>query len=112
MSLEHKSVPGKVIKTFATLLKAEPYLFAEQDITSLWQLIPNLPDNVNAIAQELISWCQQRPEIFETLEDELGSRGVAESIPVAKPEDYKTLLKNKMRESFPETEQKQSDSKK
>jgi hypothetical protein len=67
---------------------------------------------VNAIAQELINWCQQRPEILVTLEDELGSRGVAESIPAAKPEDYKTLLKNKIRESFPETEQKPSDSNK
>lgn len=112
MSLKPEIVPEKVIQAFATLLKAQPYLFAEQDITELWQLIPNLPDDVSGITQALINWCQLRPEIFDALEDELGNRGVVENIPAAKPEDYKTLLKNKVRESFPETTQKQSDSKK
>jgi hypothetical protein len=43
MSLDNEIAPEKVIQIFATLLKAEPFLFVEQDITSLRQLIPNLP---------------------------------------------------------------------
>lgn len=96
--------PETFLAVFADLI--DPFLLEADDASTLWELIPNLPDDANAIASSLKAWCQQRPEIFEALKDDLGSRGPNEEVPAAKSEDYKTLLKNKLRESFPETTQK------
>ncbi len=104
MSLTPETAPPEtLLAVFADLI--DPFLLEPDDVSALWELIPNLPDNVDAIASALITWCQQRPEIFEALEDDLSSRGPNESTPAPKPEDYKTLIKNKMRENFPESTQ-------
>jgi hypothetical protein len=108
MSVNPKTLPENIVQTFAKIVKAEPFLFREEDVINLWRLISDFPDDVSVIASSVISWCQERPEILEVLEDELSDRGVAENTPAAKPENYKTLLKNKLRDSFPETIQKQS----
>jgi len=104
MSLTPETAPPETLLAVFTDL-IDPFLLESEDVSALWELIPNLPDDVNAIASALIAWCQQRPELFEALRDDLSSRGPNESTPSPKPEDYKTLLKNKMRENFPETPQ-------
>jgi hypothetical protein len=95
MPLIPETAPEKVIEAFASLLKAEPYLFAEH-ITDLCELIANFPDDVSAIASSLKTWCEQRSEIFEALEDNLSHRGQSGSIPRS-PKEYKGLLQNSIR---------------
>jgi hypothetical protein len=102
----HTVPPEVLVETFADLL-SDRFVFTPDYSPALDELIYNLPDDdLNAIAHQIATWCQARPEIWEALEDELGKRGPAEFVPAAKPEDYKTLLKNKLRESFPEPTQK------
>ncbi|MGB7445028.1 MAG: hypothetical protein WA919_28495 [Coleofasciculaceae cyanobacterium] len=95
--------PEKLIKAFLELLPPERFVFSPQDAPALYELIDNLPDNDQAIAQKLITWSQQQPKVFNALKSAFSQRGTAESNPKPQPEDYKTLLKNKLRESFPET---------
>ena len=104
-----ETAPPKIlVETFADLL-SDRFVFTPDYGPALDELIYNLPnDDVNAIASSLKTWCQARPEISKALEDELGKRGLAMSLPPSRLEDYKTLLKNKLRESFPETTQQQS----
>jgi hypothetical protein len=128
--------PEILVETFADLL-SDRFVFTPDYGSALDELIYNLPnDNVNAIASSIKTWCQARPDIsdalenklrkrgaiassiktwfkarphiWEALEGELGQRGSAESVPSPRPEDYKTLLKNKLRDSFPKPVQKQS----
>ncbi len=92
-----ETAPPKIlVETFADLL-SNRLIFTPDYGPALDELIDNLPnDNVNAIASSIKTWCQARPEIWEILEDELGKRGSAESVPPPRHEDYKTLLKNRL----------------
>jgi hypothetical protein len=108
MPLIPETAPEKVIEAFASLLKAEPYLFAEH-ITDLSELIANCPDDVSVIASSLKTWCKQRSEIIEVLEDDLNHRGQSGSIP-ASGKQYKNLLQNSIRQSFPSASSQQSGS--
>ncbi|NEP01393.1 MAG: hypothetical protein F6K58_22600 [Symploca sp. SIO2E9] len=99
--------PEKLIEAFSKLLPPERFVFSQQDAPALYELIDNLPDNDQAIARQLITWSQQQPKVFNALKSALNQRGPNESIPKPKPEDYKTLLKNKLRESFRETTKEQ-----
>lgn len=102
----HTAPPEVFVETFADLL-SNRLVFTPDYSSALDELIYNLPDDdVDAIAQQIATWCQARPEIWEALENELGKRGPAKFIPDAKPEDYKTLLKNRLRESFSKPTQK------
>jgi hypothetical protein len=104
--------PEILVETFANLL-SNRFVFTPDYGPALDELIYNLPsDDVNAIASSIKTWCQARLEILQALEDELGKTELAEIVPPPRPEDYKTLLKNRLRESFPETTQKQSGSSK
>jgi hypothetical protein len=107
MPLIPETAPEKVIEAFASLLKAEPYLFAEH-ITDLSELIANFPDDVSAIALSLKTWCEQRSEIFEALEDNFSHRGQSGFIPRSSKK-YKELLQNAIRQSFPTSSSQQSD---
>ena len=110
MSLTPETAPPSIlIQAFANLIN--PFLLDCDDVSALWQMISILPDDAAAISQQLIRWCQER-EILEALEGELSNRGPSPFIPAPKPEDYKTLLKNKLRENFPEPPQNPSGSKK
>ena len=108
MPLVPETAPEKVIEAFARLLKAEPYYF-EKYVTDLSELIANFPDDVSAIASSLKTWCKQRSEIFEALEDNLSHRGQSGSIPRS-PKEYKELLQNSIRQSFPSPSSQQSGS--
>lgn len=128
--------PEILVETFADLL-SDRFVFTPDYGSALDELIYNLPnDNVNAIASSIKTWCQARPDISgalenelrkrgaiasssktwcqarpdisDALEDELSKRGSAESVPPPLPEDYKTLLKSKLRESFSKPAQKLS----
>jgi hypothetical protein len=104
--------PEILVETFADLL-SNRFVFTPDYGPALDELIYNLPsDDINAIASSIKTWCQARLEIWEALEDELSKTGPAEIVPPPRPEDYKTLLKNRLRESFPEATQKQSGSSK
>lgn len=107
MSLTPETAPPETpIKVFAELLPPQRFGFSPQDAPALYELIDNLPNEDEAIAEQIKTWSQQRRKLFNSLTNALSRRGPAESVPAAKPEDYKTLLKNKLRESFPEPTQK------
>jgi hypothetical protein len=103
-----ETIPPEIfVETFADLL-SDRFVFTPEYGPALDELIYNLPnDDVNAIALAIKTWCQARPEIWEALEEELGKRRSAESVPPPHPEDYKILLKNKLQECFPKPIQKQ-----
>lgn len=96
----HPAPPEVFVETFADLL-SNHFVFTPDYSSALDELIYNLPDDdVDAIAQQIATWCQARPEIWEALEYELSKRGQAKLICATQPKDYKTLLKNRLRESF------------
>jgi hypothetical protein len=97
--------PETLIQAFVELLPPERFVFSPQDSPALYELIDNLPDEPQAIAEEIKKWCQERRKVYNSLKSALSKRGVLDYIPAAKPEDDKTLLKNKLRESFPEPPQ-------
>jgi hypothetical protein len=111
MPLTLETAPPEIlVETFADLL-SDRFLFTPDYGPALDELIYNLPnDNVNAIASSIKTWCQARPEVWEALENQLGKRRLTECVPPPRPEDYKSLLKNRLRESFPVSAQKPSDS--
>jgi hypothetical protein len=102
--------PEQLIESFCELLSPARYVFSQNDAPTLYELIDNLPDDKEAIAEQLQNWCQQRRKVFNSLKSILSRRGVSDSIPARQPEDYKTMLKNKLRQNYPI--QKQSDSQK
>ncbi|NEP22756.1 hypothetical protein [Moorena sp. SIO3I6] len=122
--------PKDRIEAFIDLIKYQPSIFLEENRIDLKQQIEKFPEDVEALSNAISSWCLKHPNIFTALRDKLDSldsmlgsipgeqKGPAESNPKPKPEDYKPLLKNQVRESFPETtpettkEQKPSDSNK
>ena len=110
-----ETAPSEVlVEAFADLLSNRS-LFKPEYGPALDELIYNLPDDdLEAIASSIKTWCQARPEIREALENTLGERGPTASVFVSSPrhENYKTLLKNKLWESFPETILKPSGSSK
>ncbi|MBW4502006.1 MAG: hypothetical protein KME57_21145 [Scytonema hyalinum WJT4-NPBG1] len=108
-----ETAPSQILIEAFTDILEDPFLLEPNEASAVWDVINNLPDDVNAIALTLKAWCQEQPEILEILKDKLSSRrrGPAEEVPAAKPEDYKTLLKNKMRQSFPEITEKKSGAK-
>lgn len=93
--------PEILVETFADLL-SNRLVFTPDYGPALDELIYNLPNHdVNAIASSIKAWCKVRPEIWQALEHELSKRGSARLVAVTKlPEDYKTLLKNRRRESI------------
>ncbi|NES19973.1 MAG: hypothetical protein F6K41_13815 [Symploca sp. SIO3E6] len=117
MSLTPETAPShQVIEAFCELLSPARYVFSQKDAPALYELIDNLPSEQEAIAEQLLNWCQQRRKVFNSLKSILSKRGPNESTPPPKPEDYKTHIKNKMRENYPEptqntnTSQQQSNS--
>lgn len=104
--------PEILIEAFANLLSPDRCIFTPDYSWSLDELIYNLPDDdLQAIALSITIWCQDRPEIFEALEAELNinKKSPSKFVITASPtlpssfhfKDYQTLLKNKLRQSFP-----------
>jgi len=105
--------PEILVEAFADLL-SDRFVFTAQYSRDLDELIYNLPDDdLKAIALSITNWCQQRPEIFEALEQKISNKSLVQFISTTKPpllnsfhpedyrpQDYKTLLKNKLWESF------------
>ncbi|WP_143727677.1 hypothetical protein [Moorena bouillonii] len=102
-------------------------IFLEESRVDLKEQIDTFPEDVASLLDTIYYWCTKYPDIFTALSAKLDSmfgsipgeqQGPAESNPKPQPKDYKTLIKNQMRESFGETtpeatkEQKPSDSSK
>ncbi|NET84688.1 MAG: hypothetical protein F6J94_23050 [Moorea sp. SIO1F2] len=116
--------PEQNIEGFIELIKDQPSVFLPENRIDLYQQIDKFPEDVASLSDAIYAWCKKHPKILSALNDKLDSmfdstllgkqKGPAESNPKPKPEDYKPLLKNHMRESSPETtkEQKPSDSNK
>lgn len=100
--------PEVLIEAFVELL-SDNFVFSPDYASALNELSDSLSDDSNAIAQQLKSWCQQRPEIIEVLEDDLNHRGQSGSIP-SSGKQYKELLQNSIRQSFPSPSSQQSGS--
>lgn len=101
--------PEILVEAFADLLSPERFIFTPDDSESLDELIYNLPDDdIQAIALSITIWCRDRPNFFEILESELNKQSPSKFAITAKlrlpssyhPKNYKTLLKNKLWESF------------
>jgi len=112
MSLTPETTPPETLITVFSQLLSDKYLFSPQlDASALYELIDNLPEDVEVMAQQIITWCQARRRVYNSLKDALRRRGPSKSVPAAQPKDYKTLLKIKLRQEFPEPPQNQSGSK-
>ncbi|NEO81232.1 hypothetical protein [Moorena sp. SIO4G3] len=119
--------PEHRIKAFIDLIKDQPSVFLPENRIDLEQQIDKFPEDVESLSEAISAWCLEHPDILIALSDKPDSMfgstprkqmGPGESNPKPKPEDYKTNIKNQMRESFPETtpeatkEQKPPDSSK
>lgn len=116
--------PEQHIEAFIHIIKQQPSVFSDENRIDLEQKIDKCPEeDVLSLFNAISAWCRKSPDIrkawSETRKSLFGStpgKGKAqhESIPKPKPEDYKKLLKNQMRESFRETtkEQKPQDTSK
>lgn len=93
-----KFVPEEVIQAFVSLLEIERYLFSNQDLAELADLIPDLPANTQQISEEIVAWCQARPRVLDVLKDDLETRGLGDSTPPPNPEFFKKLLINAVRQ--------------
>ncbi|AOX00126.1 hypothetical protein BJP34_12310 [Moorena producens PAL-8-15-08-1] len=121
------SLSKQNIEAFIHIIKYQPSLFSEKNIVDLKQQIDKFPEDVESLSDAISTWCKEYRDIRKALSKTrtrlFGSTprkqmGPGESNPKPKPEDYKTNIKNQMRESFPETtpeatkEQKPPDSSK
>lgn len=119
--------PEDRIETFIDLIRDQPSVFLPENRIDLYQQIDKFPEAVESLSNAISDWCLKYHDILIALSDKLNKRfgsipgqhmGPAESNPKPEPKDYKTLIKNQMRESFPETtpettkEQKPPDSSK
>ncbi|MGQ4649233.1 hypothetical protein [Lyngbya aestuarii] len=100
--------PEVLIEAFVELL-SDKFVFSPDYALALNELSDSLSNDANAIAQQLKTWCQQRPDIMEALEDDLNQRGQSGSIP-SSDKQYKELLQNSIRQSFPSASSQQSGS--
>ncbi|NEP11943.1 MAG: hypothetical protein F6K14_17395 [Symploca sp. SIO2C1] len=115
--------PEQNIQAFIHLIKDQPSVFLAENRVDLEQQIDTFPEEVASLSDAISTWCKKYPDIRKALSKTRkslfgvtsgGDRGQGESNPKPKQEDYQTLLKNQIRESFPETtkEKKPSDSSK
>ncbi len=116
--------PEQNIKGFIALITDQPSVFLAENRMDLEQQIDTFSEeSFESLSDDISTWCRKYPDIRKalrkTIKNLFGStpkndRGQAESNPKPKPKDYKTDIKNKMRENFRETnkEQKLSDSSK
>ncbi len=112
MSLTPDTAPPEtLIQAFAELLPPERFVFSDRDASVLYELIDNLPDDEKEIAEQIKVWCQERRKVYNSLKAALNKRGQSGSIPPS-GKQYKKLLQNAIRQSFPPSSQKQSDSSK
>ncbi|MEQ9672573.1 hypothetical protein [Coleofasciculus sp. G2-EDA-02] len=100
--------PEVLIEAFVELL-SDKFVFSPDYASALHKLSDSLSNDANAIAQQIKTWCQERPEIIEALEDNLSHRGQSGSIP-SSDKQYKELLQNSIRQSFPSPSSPQSSS--
>ena len=101
--------PEQLIEAFYGLLRPERFVFSHQDSPALYELIDNLPDDVEAIAEQLRTWSQERRKVNNSLKAALNKRGQSGSIPSSNKQ-YKELLQNSIRQSFPSPSSQQFDS--
>ncbi|NEO13484.1 MULTISPECIES: hypothetical protein [unclassified Moorena] len=116
--------PENRIEAFIDLIKHQPSVFLAENRMDLEQQIDKFPEDVASLSNTISDWCKKYPDIRKALSKTRKSlfgsrfenhRGQTDYIPAANPkEDYKTNIKNQMRESFPETtkEQKPQDTNK
>lgn len=101
--------PEQLIEAFHGLLPPERFVFSPQDSPALYELIDNLPDDEKEIAEQLKAWCQARRKVYNSLKAALNKRGQSGSIPSSEKQ-YKELLQNSIRQSFPSPSSQQSSS--
>jgi hypothetical protein len=66
MSLTPETAPPKkLIEVFTELLE-DPFVF-EPNTTDFSELIADLPDDINELAEKIKTWCQARPQIYNDL---------------------------------------------
>ena len=101
----------KNIKAFIDLLENTPELFNTQDRQTL---VNKIPENIESISEELLAWCEQRPEINKALrqvrrsmpDNEPQSKGPGGSFPDASTQaeyekNLRETLMNILRQSSP-----------
>lgn len=106
MYFSPENTSEEIIEAFIQLLEIQPFLF-EKDWMDLSKLTSNFPDDVLEISKNLIIWCQQREQVFDALDNLLNYKGVSGFIPKSGKE-YKILIQNSIRQSFPQTYQQHS----
>ena len=86
MSLTPETAPTeklKLIEAFIKLLE-DPFVF-EPNTTDFSELVADLPDDINELAEKIKTWCQARPQIYNDLNAALspnmgaGNKGINSS---------------------------------
>ncbi|NES18373.1 MAG: hypothetical protein F6K41_05445 [Symploca sp. SIO3E6] len=115
--------PEQNIKAFIRLIKHQPSVLLDKNRVDLEQQIDESSGDIASLSDTISTWCKKYPGIRKALSQTRKSlfgstpgkqKGQAETNPKPTVEEYKTLIKDQIRESFPETtnEQKPSDTNK
>ncbi|NEO29673.1 MAG: hypothetical protein F6K36_04325 [Symploca sp. SIO3C6] len=108
--------PQQNIEAFIALIKHQPSVFLDENRVDLEQQIDKFPEDVESLSDAISAWCRKYPDIRKALSQKRKSlfgsasgndRGQKESIPKPQPEDFRTDIKNQIRESFRETTKEQ-----
>ncbi|NEQ70809.1 MAG: hypothetical protein F6K21_36035 [Symploca sp. SIO2D2] len=114
-------IPENRIKAFIELIESQASIFSAENRVDLDQQLDKFPEDVESLSNAITAWCLQYLHIDLALNQKLDAsddsmpgilRSITETIREPQKEDFKKLIKNQMRKSFPETttETKPSDS--
>ncbi|NER96786.1 MAG: hypothetical protein F6J86_23550 [Symploca sp. SIO1B1] len=113
--------PENRIKAFIELIESQASIFSPENRVDLDQQLDTFPEDVESLSNAITDWCLKYIHIDLALNQKLDTsygsmdrklRSITPTIREPQKEDFKKLIKNQMRKSFPETttETKPSDS--
>lgn len=90
MPLPTETKPEAIIETFFILLETAPELFSEH-IQALYELVAKPTDSAEEIAKIVDKWCENRPQIYENMENDFMEMGAEDTD--SNPRDEKAAIK-------------------
>ena len=96
------------ILDFNYLVTENPELLSDEDLVSLEALLSSLPENIEAISDELARWIENHPRILDALLElppsDTSERGPGNRRSRLTAKEASGLLKNLVRQSKPDAE--------
>lgn len=56
---------ARILKDFINFSQKNAELFTDEISASIANILPNLPDDIDQIAEEILKWCEQYPQIYD-----------------------------------------------